>query len=159
MALYNWASGSITFAKEKLDISPKSNKQVLALLRTQLDIEECQYHDVDSVAQSILQITNDAQVSMGNPELDLSALQYYVVKKNKQSEGFYKYFTERYALSPKIYIFSNENTGYLKSNCELLSTKLKLLKGISAEQVWGKTVVYQNFLIAAEMYGALIAEY
>ena len=51
-----------------------------------------------------------------------------------------------------LYVFHERNQGKLFSNCELLSIKLELMRGIGQAEADGETRAYRNYLYQANLF-------
>lgn len=130
-----------------------SDEEILEGLKREFAMRRLAFEELNPVTRGGFQREKEFQQRNGLPVRDWAKIRCYLLSRDQNSLPYYRYLEHRYQMvSVDLYVFHERSQGVLFSNCELLSIKLELMRGIGQAEVSEKTRAYRNYLYQAKLF-------
>ena len=139
--------------QDVITIGAHSAEEILEALKREFAMERLAFEKLNPVTRGGFQREKEFQQKNGLPVRDWENICCYRLSRDQNSLPYYRYLEHRYQMVPvDLYVFHERNQGKLFSNCELLSIKLELMRGIGQAEADGETRAYRNYLYQANLF-------
>lgn len=139
--------------RDVITIGAHSAEEILEALKREFAMERLAFEKLNPVTRGGFQREKEFQEKNGLPVRDWENICCYRLSRDQNSLPYYRYLEHRYQMVPvDLYVFHERNQGKLFSNCELLSVKLELMRGIGQAEADGETRAYRNYLYQANLF-------
>jgi len=141
---------------KKIIRTKRSAKKILEYLKKKYKIIPINLKELDSIGHTKIEEFRYILKNSEKIQINKEAFKIFKLDRNPCTEKYYEYYQERFQGGENIYIYHENETDKLFSNCDLLELKLTILSGIDEKDIQNNTSEYFSYLNTCYHYDYIL---